>query len=234
MKSGTSSVHRYLGQHPAVFTSTPKELDFFTRNYQRGPDWYMRKFRGAVSGETSPNYMKLHRWPRTPARIRKHVPDARLLCVLRNPIDRVLSHYLHNVWRGRESRPFSAVVESDSNFMMTSRYGWQLERYLAHFPADRLMLVTTEELGQWPDRTMRRILRFLGVDDTIALDTSERHNATSVNLGEAGTRVPADPGISVTDEVRLTAEARARLALEFGPDVEKLKRAWPDFPGWSL
>src|SRR5688500_17742284 len=107
MKSGTSSVHRYLGQHPDVFTSQRKELDFFNRHYDRGLHWYMRQFGPGVAGESSPNYMKAHLWAETAGRIRKHVPDARLVCVLRNPIDRTLSHYLHSVRQGRETRSFS-------------------------------------------------------------------------------------------------------------------------------
>ena len=234
MKTGTSSVHRYLCQHPAVFPSKSKELDFFTTHYRRGLGWYMQNFRGDVSGEASPNYMKLHLWPKTAARIREHVPNARLLCVLRNPIDRTLSHYLHNVWRGRESRPFSVAVRPDSNFVMTSRYSWQLDHYLNHFPSEQLLLVTTEELDRSPDRTMSRILQFVGVDDAVAIDTSKRHNVTNVKLAAAGAPVPADPAISVADRIRLTADARAGLAAEFRPDVERLKSVWPEFPGWQL
>jgi hypothetical protein len=237
MKSGTSSLHRYLEQHPEVSASQRKELDFFAGRYERGIHWYKKRFGDGIAGESSPNYLKLHLWPEVPARIREHVPDARLMCILRNPVDRTLSHYLHNVWRGREARPFSVATAPGSNLVKTSRYGWQLDHYLAHFPAEQILLLTTEELGADPQWTLRRALRFIGADDRVPIDTSQRHNVTATNLATAGARVPEDAELVVeADRIRLTPEARARLAPEFKADLDQLRArpAWSGFRGWGL
>lgn len=238
MKAGTSSVHRYLQQHPDVLASTRKEIDFFSRHYRRGLPWYMRQFgTGArVAGESSPNYLKAHLWPEVAARIHRDLPAVRLVCVLRNPVDRTLSHYLHNVWRGREARPFSRVVEAAGNIVATSRYGWQLGHYLGYFPPEQIALVTTEELDRDPQGTLQRLLRFIGVDgDTGAVDTSQRHNVTAANLADAGARVPDDPGLVADgDRIRMSAELRAALAERFRPDLDALRSSWPRFPGWDL
>jgi hypothetical protein len=235
MKAGTSSLHRYLGQHPDISVSTPKELDFFSRHYDRGLGWYRQQFSGAVSGESSTSYLKAHLWPETVARIRADLPHARLICVLREPVDRALSHYLHNVWRGRESRPFTQAVTPDSNIFMTSRYGWQLDRYLAEFPPERLLLVTTDELDHSPKRVLRRILRFLGVDEKARIRTSKRHNVTATNLAAARATVPPDP-VLVAERRRfgLTPAARATLAAQLRPEVDHVRKVWPEFAGWQL
>jgi hypothetical protein len=235
MKSGTSSLHRYLGQHPDVFVSKRKELDFFSYRYEQGFGWYMRQFRAGVAGESSPNYLKLHLWPETAERIHRHLPHARLICVLRNPIDRSLSHYLHGVWRGRTKRPFARAAAGDSNIVMTSRYGWQLGHYLKYFDPDQLLLVTTEQLRADPTGTTGRVLRFIGVDDRAPVDTSQRHNVTSANLAGAGKPVPADPSLVVEGgRVALSPRERARLAELFQPEVDQLRSTWPRFPGWQL
>lgn len=239
MKAGTSSLHRYLEQHPDVFASNRKELDFFTRRYEQGLTWYRRRFPAGdqVAGESSPNYLKAHLWPETAERIRTHLPDARMLCVLRDPVDRTLSHYLHRVWRGRESRPWREALVPGCNVLQTSRYGWQLRHYLDHFPPEQILLLTTEGLARDPAGTVGRALRFIGVDDTVPIDTSQRHNVTAVNLQEAGAPVPEDPGIVIdaaTGRSTLTAAARATLADEFRDDLAQLRSWWPEFPGWQL
>jgi hypothetical protein len=235
MKSGTSSLHRYLQQHPTVSASKPKELDFFTHQYGRGLSWYLDKFGDGLAGEASPNYMKAHMWPDTAKRIRDTVPGARLVGVLRNPIDRTLSHYLHNVIRGREKRPFSRAVTPTSNIVRTSCYGWQLDHYLAHFPPEQLMLITTEELDRHPELALRQILRFIGADDNVPIDTSQRHNVTARRLAEADAAVPADPELIIgADQITLAPPARARLADIFRPDIDLLRSTWPQFPVWSL
>lgn len=235
MKAGTSSMHLYLGHHPDISMSRPKEIDFFARYYHRGLDWYMGHFSGGVNGESSNSNLKAHRWPEAAARIRRHIPEARLVCVLRNPVDRTLSHYLHN-WRvGRETRPFAEAAGPEGEIFHTSRYGWQLDHYLAHFPREQLLLATTEELDRDPESVLRRIFRFVGVDDSVPIDTSRRFNVTAVKLAKTGLTVPDDPDLVVAgDEASLAPQARERLAARLRPDVERLRAVWPEFPGWQL
>ncbi len=239
MKSGTSSLHDYLGQHPDVFTTRRKELDFFCRKYQRGLPWYETQFRSSddskAVGESSPNYLKAHIWPKTAARIHQVIPDARLICVLRNPIDRTLSNYLHDVRRGREKGSFSRQIATESKILMTSRYAWQLERYLEFFDPTQITLAGTEDLAREPERVLSRLFRFIGVDDGIAIDTSQRSNVTAARLAASGRTVPDDPALVVDDNgVSLTDPMRAQLAEIFAPDLARLYELWPDAPRWDL
>src|SRR5688572_14326389 len=104
MRSGTTSLHKYLQAHPDVFVASGKEVHFFDRRYGRGLDWYRSRFAGVtterVVGEATPAYMYDEN---AIARIAHDLPDARLIVVLRNPVDRAYSHYWRNRSRGREN-----------------------------------------------------------------------------------------------------------------------------------
>lgn len=201
MKAGTSSLHRYLAAHPQVFMSTPKELNFFVaeRNWTRGLDWYRSHFvnapADAVAGESSPSYSMYPLFDGVPQRIAEVLPGARLVYVLRDPIERIRSHYLatHYLQRRnpdyaddpiqREHLPIErAVVERDI-YVQTSSYALQIERYLEHFPRDRILAVTTGALKARRADVLKRVFRFLGVDPEPGLAASEvterEHNRTA-------------------------------------------------------
>src|SRR5687768_8813331 len=93
MKCGTTSMHGYLRRHRQIEMSGTKELDFFIagRNWEKGPDWYASQFPGgtAIRGESSPNYTSALIFPGVPERMHSVVPDARLLFMVRDPVDRI-------------------------------------------------------------------------------------------------------------------------------------------------
>ncbi len=132
MKGGTTSLHRYLGSHSEVCISRRKETDYFLgrREYQRGLSWYSSQFNrhATALGEASPNYTKRHLWAGVPERIAQTLPEVRLIYVVRDPIERIVSHYVHNYAHGREKRRFSKAVTSGSNYVKTSMYAYS---YLA-------------------------------------------------------------------------------------------------------
>ncbi len=105
-KCGTSGLHYYLGLHPEISMSTPKELDFFIaeRNYPLGLDWYRSQFdpQAKVRGESSPNYTAYPQHVGVPERMHSIVPEARLLYMVRDPIDRIAAHWVHNFAKRRE------------------------------------------------------------------------------------------------------------------------------------
>src|SRR3977135_2104853 len=104
LKCGTTSIHHYLGLHPQIHMSKPKELNFFVEelNWDLGLDWYASRFddRFKVRGESSPHYTNLARLEGVPEGIREHCPDARLLYMVRDPIKRILSHWVHATGAG--------------------------------------------------------------------------------------------------------------------------------------
>ena len=107
LKCGTTSIHHYLGLHPEIQMSKPKELNFFVAelNWDLGLDWYASRFddRFPVRGESSPHYTNLPRFTGVAERIREHCPDARLIYMVRDPIKRILSHWVHATGAGYET-----------------------------------------------------------------------------------------------------------------------------------
>jgi hypothetical protein len=170
MKAGTASLYEYLRHHPQVFMSEPKELDYFVEelNWERGVAWYEHYFEdadGAVAvGEGSTSYSKFPMYRGVPSRIADLLPGIRLVYVVRQPVDRMRSQYLHEVALGNEHRPIEQALMSDSTYLAFSRYADQIERYLEYFSSGQLLVITSERLRADRQRTMDRVFRFLGVE----------------------------------------------------------------------
>jgi hypothetical protein len=168
MKCGTTSLHHYLDLHPEIQMSNPKELKFFVEelNWARGVDWYARHFDPAapVRGESSPHYTTYPRWEGVPARMRSLVPDAKLILVVRDPIERIVSHYMHMRASGDEELGLSAALRENPTYVDRSRYWMQLEAFLEHYPGDAIMVIGAEELVARRRETLRRVFEFLEVD----------------------------------------------------------------------
>ena len=179
LKCGTTSLHHYLNLHPEISMSRPKELNFFVAelNWPLGPGWYGEHFdRGAaVRGETSPHYTDRPRLAGVPERMRELCPHARIVYMVRDPIDRMLSHYLHNVAGGYDDRPVEeAFASDDTAYVDRSRYAYQLEPYLEAFGPERIRIVSREELGTSRAETMRSLFEFLGVEPEFTSEEFER------------------------------------------------------------
>jgi hypothetical protein len=176
-KCGTSSLHEYLRLHPEVFMSSQKELNFFAGpgwNWGQGREWYEAQFRGgetaSVRGESSPSY-SMHPWvPGVPERIHGVVPDAKLVYLVRDPIERMISQYAHYSSRGYTRQPISELFSLDrfeeSDYVLFSRYAMQLDEYLRHFPPSRILVLAQEDLHRDRAETLRKVFRFLEVDDS--------------------------------------------------------------------
>lgn len=171
MKAGTTSLYHYLRAHPQVFMPAVKELDFFAHAPERagGVEWYRRQFAPAgddavAIGEASTLYSKHPRFPGVPERIAAHIPDAKLVYVVRDPIERIRSHYQHRVANGAELAPFERAVFEDPIYLDVSRYAMQIDRYLGCFGRDQLLVVTSEDLRDRRHSVVRDVYRFLGAD----------------------------------------------------------------------
>lgn len=168
MKAGTTTLHRHLSAHPGVFMPAVKEPEFFVaeKTWGRGLDWYARLFAsappGAVLGEASTSYTKPLEFHGVPRRIRSVLPDARLVYLLRHPVDRIQSMYEHMVLTGREHRPIDEAVLQDERYISPSRYAQSLRMYLEHFPREQIHVALTDDLRDDPTETVREILRFIG------------------------------------------------------------------------
>ncbi len=186
LKCGTTSLHHYLNLHPEIAMSRPKELNFFVSelNWPLGRDWYAGHFdpSARIRGESSPHYTNRPSFNGVPGRMRELLgSDVRLVYVVRDPIDRMLSHYLHNVGGGYEDRSLvDALSDPESSYVARSRYFFQVEPYLEEFGADRVQIVGREELKADRPGTMRRSFEFLGVDPNFTSEQFEREWETGV------------------------------------------------------
>jgi sulfotransferase family protein len=188
LKCGTTSLHHYLNLHPEIAMSRPKELNFFVAelNWPLGVDWYVTHFdaRRQIRGESSPHYTNRPRFGGVSERMRSVVGEPRVIYMVRDPIDRMLSHYLHNVGGGYEDQGLADVLSNPrSSYVERSRYYFQLEPFLESFGRERIEIVTREELKQDRRKSMRRVFEFLDVDPDFTSDEFAREWETGAAKG---------------------------------------------------
>ncbi len=183
-KAGTTSLHYYLSLHPEISMSKQKELRFFShqRNWQRGLAWYESQFSDhtKVVGEASPSYSQYPRFAETPERIFAVVPNAKLIYMVRDPVERLISHYTFAYSCGNENRTFlEALHDPENRYFYASRYYLQIERYLKYFPREKILVISREDLHLNSLLTLQTVFRFLDVDDSFWT------SAFSIRLNEA-------------------------------------------------
>jgi hypothetical protein len=170
MKSGTSSLYKYLRAHPQVFMPELKEPDYFVtqESFEHRRDWYQDLFRDAdeelAVGEASTSYTKYPDYPGVPERIAKLAPEARLIYLVRHPIERIRSHYLHELLMSEQRETLETALASRPRYVDYSRYWMQVRRFLEWFPREKLLVVKSESLRDERRETLRSICAFLGVD----------------------------------------------------------------------
>ena len=190
-KGGSTSLFNYLVQHPDVLPPLGKEVHYFDFNYVKGLTWYHGRFpyrhrlRGGVQTLDATPYYMMH--PLAPERAARLLPDAKLVAVLRNPIERALSHYQHEVRGGRETLSFAQALDRESErlageeerlrkepayysynhhrYAYTGRgiYVEQLRRWTEHFPREQLLVLQSELLFRDPPGASEAVYRFLGL-----------------------------------------------------------------------
>ena len=181
-KGGTSFFYRLLTEHPLVRGAAVKELHFFDKKFAEGVGWYRRCFsegervdgQRTITGEASPSYLFD---PRVPERMALTVPEAKLIALLRNPVDRAYSHYQMEVRRGREARSFEVATEEEMTsieggensvdvryaYLTRGLYAEQLERFSSFANRDRLLVVKSENLFTRRLEVLQRVSTFLGL-----------------------------------------------------------------------
>jgi len=175
--------------------SRVKELDYFTAelNWAKGLDWYMSNFIGEakIYGEASPSYTNYPFYQGVPQRMHSLVPEARLIYLVRDPLERIISHYLQSRDVGYENRPLAEAlnpIDIGNRYAAQCRYYLQLEQYLEFFPRSRILVVTAEDLQNHRRRTLAGIFRFLDVDDSFFSPRFFfKWNETRFKLGKTGT-----------------------------------------------
>jgi hypothetical protein len=179
-RSGTTYLHHLLAQHPGVHLPVRKELHYFDLVGIRYPqvdlDEYARSFEGAapgqVVGEATPSYLY---FPWVPELLGRHLPEARLVIVLRDPVDRAYSHYWKAIRDGRESLTFERALAAEGRRLRGSHrdrvafsyrdrgfYMRQIEQFRPHFPRERMLVLRAEDLYGRPLEVLREVCAFIG------------------------------------------------------------------------
>lgn len=211
-KGGTTTLQRLLEQHPGAFLPAAKELHFFSLHFAEGEAWYREQFALATPeqrcGEITPYYI-FH--PQAPVRVQALLPFARLIVLLRDPVERALSQYFHSRRLGLEWLPLEAALASEAerlqgadallnipegrhrshqehSYLSRSRYQVQMSNWQARFPADQLLVLRSEDLFDQPELTWKKILRFLELEPWPMPVLTEPANA---GRGEAAKVDPA-------------------------------------------
>jgi hypothetical protein len=186
MKSGTTYLNKLLGAHPEIFMCAPEEPSFFVEPRQLRTLWpeawdqgiwrseenYLQLYRASGDalhlGEASTNYTKRPLVDGVPERIHDFNPDARFIYLMRDPIERTMSHYWHMVRHHAECRPMFEAIKADPQYLDVSHYAMQLTPYLDRFGPDRVAILSFEQLTQDPLTAMRPLYEWLDVDATLA------------------------------------------------------------------
>jgi hypothetical protein len=275
-KAGTTSLHHYLDQHPEIQMSAIKEPRFFAlpANGEAGLpgrvatlDEYEALFDPAVAvrGESSTDYAAHPRRRGAPERIKEAVPEARFIYLVRDPIARSVSHYRMAVALMGEKRPLGAALRdalSDpaSRYIAPSLYATQLELYLRHFPAERVLVVDQAELLAERRAALGEVFSFLSVADEIDAAALAEEKLSSDGWRAAPEGYSGFVGRVVTPRVRwvprglrrsvrgalertlwrpidtnLDADLRAELEHLYAPEAERLRQlTGKHFASWSV
>jgi hypothetical protein len=209
-RCGTTSLYNYVADHPDVASAFMKETHFFDLHFAKGLGWYRAHFPSAVHrqtvqllrhrrlfvGEATPYYLF---YPHAARRVRAVVPNAKLIVLLRNPIDRAYSHYHHEVSMGFETASFEEAIAREEavlpeetakvlanegyrsfahfhySYVARGLYADQLESWVKLFGRDQLLIIKSEDFYANPSMVLGQVLQFLGLPAWTS-DTFRKYN----------------------------------------------------------
>lgn len=254
MKCATSTLHDRLAEQPGVFMTEPKEPCYFSDDevYARGEAWYRSLFEdagpGELRGESSTHYTKLPTHPHTVERcaaLRPPESGLKLIYVMRDPIDRIVSQYVHEWSMRLTDAPIDRSVDELPILVDYSRYAMQLSPWFEVYGKERVLPVCFERFTAEPERELERVAAFLGLPHPLVHDTrSEAVNASAQRIRASPWRdrlveYPALRALrrtlvpksfrtwvrsrwAIRDRPRLSDAVRERLESELDPEMKRL------------
>lgn len=203
-KGGTTSLYNYLSQHPQIAPATTKEIHYFDFNFDKSTDWYCSHFptpaegEYLLTGEASPYYI-FH--PQVPQRIYDLFPQVKIIALLRNPVERAISHYYYYIKVKYESLSFEEAIAREPErlkgeleklladptyysyehqhhaYLQRGIYADQLPAWLKLFPKEQILILKSEDLYANPCENYNKVLNFLNLP-AHQLEIYEKYNAT--------------------------------------------------------
>jgi Sulfotransferase domain len=180
MKCGTTSLTQHLSGHPQISSCRIGEPNFFVDDsvYSKGFDWYESLFpydagKHRICLENSGNYTKDPFFPSPAERIAKDLDNPRFVYIVRDPVDRVVSHFNYSLrygWIDAGEKP------TDDRFLSPSRYAAQLECFERFFPKESILVVRLEDMARDPQSVLAQVQSFLGLDVQPLERVDKRHN----------------------------------------------------------
>ena len=184
IKGGSTALYNCLKMHPDIFLAQQKELDFFIKNYKKGINWYEKHFsqwKGQKAvGEATAYYINSS-W--APKRIASVIPDVKLICIFRNPIDRLYSHYWFFGKSGTVNlrNSFSQYIKTDNKIIESGFYCEQIKSFLSYFSRDKMHFIINEEFAANPEKELKQVCAFLDVDPNYVFPSdkvNKKYNVT--------------------------------------------------------
>jgi len=215
-RGATTTLHHNLSKHPCLFSAAYDEIGFFDENFHLGESWYrslfptkftknktIKNYKNFLSYEVTPSYI---RKPWVARRIKKLLPNVKLIAILRNPVDRAFSHYNMGVNESNDERSFEDVIEKDLKLLESSKdhenksdtyfktivensylargfYAEQLKIWFEIFDKKQIHITTTENLATNSDNTFNEIFKFLEIPDfkILNLESKRKGNYSPLN-----------------------------------------------------
>ena len=200
--AGTATLHDWLAEHPDICMSARKDLDFFLEkgNWHRGVGWYRLRFapctEASARGDSSPHYANTHVDPKVPERMHSVIPGARFIYLVREPIELMRSMYRQKIVDGSEKRSFQDAVIDDPDYRETSRYILHIGAFLKHYPKDRFLVISTEQLATDPGAALAAVHTHLRVPPMAPSADALRDDVVSTQRIEStmSRNLKANPG----------------------------------------
>lgn len=167
-KSGSTWIFKALSWHPQIHMYGGKDLGFFSNAYANGWDWYGEQFHPkpsqSIIGEVSHSYLASEE---ACERIQHHLPNAKLMVCLREPVDRTFSQYLDGLKNGKMHGSLDEELVRSKSLAERNRYGTHVQRYLERFPREQLHIASFDELVSSPETFAAKMFEFLGVEPLV-------------------------------------------------------------------
>ncbi|WP_254054571.1 sulfotransferase [Roseovarius sp. EL26] len=233
MKCGTSTLATQLGQQDGIFMTDPKEPNFFSDNdqYARGREYYQELFTPAlpndIKGEASTHYTKLPTYPETVSRMIAALDQPKLIYMVRNPIARAVSHYIHEWSTGVIQSDIETALENDAELVDYGCYGRQIMPFVTAFGAENIYLTSLEEVQADPQTALAGVCRFLGHESAV------KWHEEQAQMNRSAERIRKFPMHGLLFDNPVARAARRALVPQRLRDKIKQSRQMSDRPEMS-